>query len=77
MTQTAPTTASQPVARPVRKIIRSRQQRMLAGVSGGIAEYLGIDPTIVRLAFVATSFAGGAGIIAYVVGWLIIPEATA
>ena len=47
---------------------------MLAGVSGGIGEYLGIDPTIVRLGFVLTAFFGGAGIVAYFVAWLIIPE---
>src|SRR5687767_4139935 len=54
---------------------RSRNQRMFSGVSGGIAEYAGIDPTIVRLGFVITSFFGGAGIVAYAVAWLIIPQA--
>jgi phage shock protein C len=58
-----------------KRLYRSRNQRMLAGVSGGLAEYFGIDPTIVRLGFVITSFFGGAGIIGYVVAWLIIPEA--
>ena len=48
---------------------------MVGGVSGGIAEYLGIDPTIVRLGFVVSAFFGGAGVIAYIVAWLIIPEA--
>lgn len=58
-----------------KRLYRSRDQRMVGGVGGGIAEYLGVDPTIVRLGFVLTAFFGGAGVIAYVVGWLIIPEA--
>ena len=58
-----------------KRLYRSRNQRMVAGVSGGIAEYAGIDPTIVRLGFVITSFFGGAGVIAYAVAWLIIPQA--
>jgi phage shock protein C len=48
---------------------------MLAGVCGGVAEYFGIDPTLVRLALVALCFAGGAGVVAYVVAWIVVPEA--
>jgi phage shock protein C len=58
-----------------KRLFRSREHRMVAGVSGGLGEYLGVDPTIVRLGFVVTAFFGGAGIIAYVVAWLIVPEA--
>lgn len=58
-----------------KRLFRSRSQRMVGGVAGGIAEYLGVDPTIVRLGFVLTAFFGGAGVVAYVVAWLIIPEA--
>ena len=47
---------------------------MLGGVCGGIAEYFNIDPTLIRLAFVLFFLADGAGILAYVVGWIIIPE---
>src|SRR5262245_33512679 len=51
------------------RIERSRSDRILAGVAGGLAERLGVDAVIVRLAFVVLSFAAGAGVIAYVVCW--------
>lgn len=47
---------------------------MIAGVCGGLGEYLSVDPTIVRVIFVITLFFGGAGAIAYLVLWLIVPE---
>ena len=53
---------------------RSRSDRLVAGVAGGIAERLGVDATLIRLAFVVLSFAGGFGIIAYLLGWLIGAE---
>ena len=58
-----------------KRLLRSRDQRMVAGVAGGTADYLGVDPTIVRLGFVLTTFFGGAGVVAYLVAWLIMPEA--
>ncbi|MFN2363733.1 MAG: PspC domain-containing protein [Halarsenatibacteraceae bacterium] len=58
----------------IKRLYRSRQERILAGVCGGIAEYFKIDPLIIRLLFVFIFFINGAGIIAYIVGWLIIPE---
>lgn len=55
---------------------RSRSQRMLSGVSGGIGEYLNIDTTLVRLGWVGLTFiTGGAAIIGYVVAWIVMPEA--
>ena len=48
---------------------------MLAGVCGGIAEYFGIDPTIVRIIWLIVTLFGGAGIIAYILCWLFIPKA--
>jgi phage shock protein C len=48
--------------------------RMIAGVAGGIAQYLGIDVTIVRVAFAVLTVIGGAGIPVYVVGWLLMPD---
>jgi len=75
-TQTEPPATSGPTnAWRGKHIFRSRTHRMVGGVSGGIAEYFGVDPTIVRLAFVISAFFGGAGIVAYIVAWLIIPEA--
>lgn len=57
-----------------RKLYRSRDDRMLAGVCAGIGEYLGIDPTLVRLFFVAMALLGGPGIIFYIILALIIPN---
>ena len=48
--------------------------RMLGGVAAGIADYLGVDETIVRIVFVVLTFVGGVGIPAYLAGWLLIPE---
>jgi len=47
---------------------------MLGGVCGGLAEYFDVDVTIVRLLWVLAFFAGGAGVLAYLVGWIIIPQ---
>ncbi|MFC0628866.1 PspC domain-containing protein [Kribbella deserti] len=55
---------------------RSRSQRMLSGVSGGIGEYLNVDATLVRLGWVVLTFiTGGAAILGYVVAWVVMPEA--
>ena len=61
-------------AAPLR-LTRSTNDRWLTGVCGGIAEYTGIDPTIVRLAFGVLALCGGGGICAYVLAWLLIPSA--
>lgn len=47
---------------------------MVAGVASGIARHLGLDPTLVRIAFVVLTLAGGSGVLAYVVAWLVLPE---
>ena len=47
---------------------------MIAGVCGGIAEYFGIDPTLVRLGFVALSFMLGGGVLVYILAAIIIPK---
>jgi phage shock protein C len=47
---------------------------MVAGVCGGLAEYFGLDPVLVRLGFVAVTLAGGAGVLAYLILWLVVPE---
>jgi phage shock protein C len=54
---------------------RSRDDRMIAGVCGGLAYYLGVDPVIVRVAAVVLALTGGAAVIAYIVAWVLIPEA--
>ncbi|MFA6213790.1 MAG: PspC domain-containing protein [Candidatus Micrarchaeia archaeon] len=58
----------------IKRVYRSKKNRMLAGVCGGIAEYFEIDPTLVRLLLVLLVLMGFAGIILYLVAWLIIPE---
>lgn len=57
-----------------RRLYRSTQDRMFAGVCSGIAEYLDVDPTLVRLVFVALALMGGPGPIIYIVLMLIVPE---
>jgi phage shock protein C len=57
-----------------KRLYRSTQDRMFAGVCGGIAEYLEVDPTLVRLVFVALSLMGGPGLIIYIVMMLLVPE---
>lgn len=54
---------------------RSRRDRVVGGVCGGLGEYLGVDPVLLRLAAVLLVLAGGAGIVAYVLAWILIPEA--
>ncbi len=60
------------------KLHRSRQNRMIAGVMGGVSEYLGWNPTLTRLLFVIISTASAAvpGILIYVVMWVVMPNAT-
>jgi phage shock protein PspC (stress-responsive transcriptional regulator) len=61
-----------------RRLLRSTTDRKIAGVCGGLAEYLSLDPTLVRLAVVILSIYPGAivcGVIAYAIAWAIVPEA--
>lgn len=55
-------------------LYRSLKNRKIAGVCGGLGEYLNIDPVIVRLAWIIFTLAGGAGLLAYILAWIIIPE---
>lgn len=57
-----------------KKIYRSSRNRIIAGVCGGLAEYLNIDPTIVRVLWVLFMGIGGSGILAYIICALIIPS---
>jgi phage shock protein C len=62
------------LARPLR---RSRTNRQIAGVVGGLAEYLGVDPTLLRVIYVVGSIVSAAfpGVLVYLLLWLLIPEA--
>ena len=55
-------------------LVRSRTERKIAGVAGGLAAYLGVDPLWVRIAFVVISIPGGLGVLLYLLGWVLIPE---
>jgi phage shock protein C len=58
----------------VKKLYRSRDEKMIAGVCGGLAEYFEIDPTIVRLLFLALLIFGGGGLLIYIIMWIIVPQ---
>lgn len=58
----------------MKKLYRSKTDRMLAGVCGGIAEFFHIDSTIVRLIWALLSLFGGAGILIYIIAAIIIPN---
>lgn len=60
-----------------RKLYRSITQRQIGGVCGGLGEYLNVDPTIMRLIFVAGFFlTGSLTFWAYLIMWLVVPEST-
>jgi phage shock protein PspC (stress-responsive transcriptional regulator) len=57
-----------------KRLVRSLDGRMVAGVCSGIAEYYGVDANVVRLAFVVAAFFGFIGVLAYLAAWVILPE---
>ena len=59
---------------PVARLTKSRSDRMLSGVCGGLADYFDVDPTWMRVAFVVATLLGGPGVVAYVIGWLLMPQ---
>lgn len=58
-----------------KRLTRSISNKVIAGVCGGLGEYFNIDPTILRILFVALVVWGGSGVLLYIVLWLVIPEA--
>ena len=73
MTTTAPTSETPSVSSPPRRFLRSHRDRFLGGVCGGLGEHTGIDSTVWRVGFVAFTIAGGAGILAYLLLWVLMP----
>ncbi|MGE5136540.1 MAG: PspC domain-containing protein [Gemmatimonadota bacterium] len=65
--QTGPQAAPRPLSRPV-------SDRMLAGVAAGLARYLDVDVTIVRIVLAVLAVVGGIGVPLYLIGWLLMPE---
>ena len=58
-----------------KKLHRSKDDRWLAGVCGGIAEYFNVDSTLIRVLFILFGFAVGGGLLIYIILWIIMPEA--
>jgi len=59
-----------------RRLLRSRRDRVIGGVCGGLGRYLNVDPVLLRIAAVALALSGGVGVLAYLVAWVLIPEDT-
>jgi phage shock protein PspC (stress-responsive transcriptional regulator) len=59
------------------QLTRSESDKRIAGVCGGLAEYFDVDPTLIRILFVASIFFGGLGILLYIVLWIVLPRGTA
>ncbi|MEN9935229.1 MAG: hypothetical protein RLZZ387_1808 [Chloroflexota bacterium] len=57
-----------------KRLTRSRRERMIAGVAGGVAEYVGVDPLFVRLALLFLTLLNGLGALLYVALWLLVPN---
>ena len=57
-----------------KRLYRSKVEKKIAGVCGGIAEYFNIDPTVIRLAWLISIFCCGSGLLAYLIAIIIIPE---
>jgi phage shock protein C len=57
-----------------RKLYRSRTNRQVAGVCGGLAEYFNVDVTLIRVLFLLLGVLGGAGIVLYIAMWIIVPR---
>lgn len=58
----------------IKRLYRSRTDRMLGGVCAGIGNYFNLDPILVRVAWVVGFFAAGIGFLTYLIAWIIIPE---
>lgn len=57
-----------------KRLYRKPEGRIVAGVCTGLADYLGVDVTIIRLVFAALTVFGGAGVLLYLIAWLVVPE---
>lgn len=57
-----------------KRFLRSKTDRKIAGVCGGIAEYFNIDATLIRVLFAVAVIAGGGGILIYLITWILTPE---
>ena len=58
----------------IKRLYRSKKDRIIAGVCGGIGEYFRVDPTLIRLIWATLILAKGIGVLAYLIFWLAVPE---
>lgn len=59
-----------------KRLYRSMNNKMIAGVCGGVAEYFGLDPALVRLGWIVFCALGGSGVLAYIIAAIVIPKAS-
>lgn len=57
-----------------KRLYRSVKSRVIGGVCGGLGEYLNVDPVLLRVVWAVAFFAGGMGLLAYIIAWIIMPE---
>lgn len=69
-----PTAKTQKTTTEPRRLYRSNDEKMIAGVCGGIAEYFNVDPVWIRLIAILLIFLNGIGILAYIILWILVPE---
>lgn len=62
------------MVKAAKKLYRSEKEKVIAGVAGGLADFFGLDPTLIRIFFVLITFFGGSGILLYIILWLLIPD---
>lgn len=74
MSVTPPPPPPPPHPEATRLLRRSRTDRVIAGVCGGVGRYLGVDSVLIRIAFVVLAVAGGSGVLLYIIGWIVMPE---
>ncbi len=58
---------------PIKRLYRSRTDKKIAGVCGGLAKYFGVDPVIPRVILLVLVLGAGVGLLAYVICWIVIP----
>ncbi|MCK5150013.1 PspC domain-containing protein [Candidatus Pacearchaeota archaeon] len=61
------------MAKKIKRLYRSKKEKVFGGVCGGIAEHFNVDPTLIRLLWILALFGVGFGLLAYLIAWIIIP----
>ena len=57
-----------------KRVYRSRNEKVIAGICGGLGEYFGVDPVLIRIVWVVTVICAGTGILAYILAWILFPK---